>query len=174
MSNEQKLREALRIAVNYIDMDALYTFAGGDHDTIKEALATTEPEPTGMPELHAVAHIELGDDSHDVVTLEAAKAYGEQCWKAGYKHGAWADKPDPTSKQSLQVEPAVNQQLTTEPVDEREAFTNDTKDAKRYRWLADSNNYYEAINLISDRSLTLTEDALGKAIDAAMAKGVKG
>lgn len=42
------------------------------------------------------------------------------------------------------------------------------KDAQRYRWLADSNNYYEAINLISDGSLT--EDALGKAIDAAMAQ----
>ena len=128
------------------------------------------------------------------------------------------------------TEPAVNQQLTTEPIDERaafesemmrrkswtvyefqphphrgeyphpdylaphantawagwqaraamaqvsdinvaESFTNDTKDAERYRWLADSNNYYEAINLISDGSLT--EDALGKAIDAAMAKGVK-
>ena len=79
-----------------------------------------------------------GDDSHDVVTLDAAKAYGEQCWKAGYKHGAWGT---------------------------------DKKDADRYRWIADSNNYYEAINLISDGSLT--EDALGKAIDAAMAQGVK-
>lgn len=38
------------------------------------------------------------------------RAYGEQCWKAGYKHGAWGDKP------------AVNQQLTTEQLDEREAF----------------------------------------------------
>ena len=38
------------------------------------------------------------------------QSYGEQCWKAGYKHGVWGDKP------------AVNQQLTTDPFDEREAF----------------------------------------------------
>jgi len=42
----------------------------------------------------------------------------------------------------------------------------DVGDAERYRWLADCNNYYEAINLIADGSLT--EDALGKAIDAAI------
>ncbi len=41
--------------------------------------------------------------------------------------------------------------------------------AQRYRWLADCLNYPEAVTLISDGSLT--EDALGKAIDAAMRKG---
>jgi len=44
----------------------------------------------------------------------------------------------------------------------------DKVDAQRYRWLADCLNYPEAVTLISDGSLT--EDALGKAIDAAMRK----
>ncbi len=44
----------------------------------------------------------------------------------------------------------------------------DAVDAQRYRWLADCLNYPEAVTLISDGSLT--EDALGKAIDAAMRK----
>lgn len=54
--------------------------------------------------------------------------------------------------------------LTAAPVVERDAL-----DAARYRWLADCNNYPEAVTLISDGSLTA--DALGKAIDAAMRKG---
>ena len=45
----------------------------------------------------------------------------------------------------------------------------DAVDAQRYRWLADCLNYPEAVTLISDGSLT--EEALGKAIDAAMRKG---
>ena len=45
----------------------------------------------------------------------------------------------------------------------------DAVDAQRYRWLADCLNYPEAVTLISDGSLTA--DALGKAIDAAMRKG---
>ena len=53
---------------------------------------------------------------------------------------------------------------TAAPVVERDAL-----DAARYRWLADCNNYPEAVTLISDGSLTA--DALGKAIDAAMRKG---
>ena len=53
---------------------------------------------------------------------------------------------------------------TAAPVGERDAL-----DAARYRWLADCNNYPEAVTLISDGSLTA--DALGKAIDAAMRKG---
>ena len=44
----------------------------------------------------------------------------------------------------------------------------DAVDAQRYRWLADCNNYPEAVTLISDGSLTA--DALGKAIDTAMRK----
>lgn len=44
----------------------------------------------------------------------------------------------------------------------------DAVDAARYRWLADCLNYPEAVTLIADG--TLTEDALGKAIDAAMRK----
>ena len=44
----------------------------------------------------------------------------------------------------------------------------DAVDAARYRWLADCLNYHEAIALMSDGSLTA--DALGKAIDAAMRK----
>lgn len=82
----------------------------------------------------------------------------------------------PTAEHPNLSDPAVQKRLaaqwgyvlpTAAPVDER-----DKVDAERYRWLADSNNYYEAIELISDGSLT--EDALGKAIDAAIAssKGV--
>ena len=44
----------------------------------------------------------------------------------------------------------------------------DAVDAQRYRWLADCLNYPEAVTLIADGSLTA--DALGKAIDAAMRK----
>ena len=44
----------------------------------------------------------------------------------------------------------------------------DEVDAQRYRWLADCNSYPEAVTLISD--VSLTADALGKAIDAAMRK----
>jgi hypothetical protein len=44
----------------------------------------------------------------------------------------------------------------------------DAVDAARYRWLADCNNYPEAVTLVSDGSLTA--DALGNAIDAAMRK----
>ncbi len=44
----------------------------------------------------------------------------------------------------------------------------DKVDAQRYRWLADCLNYPEAVTLISDGSLS--EYALGKAIDAAMRK----
>ena len=45
-----------------------------------------------LPELHAVAHIELGDDSHDVVTLESAQAYGKKCWLAGFRHADFSDE----------------------------------------------------------------------------------
>lgn len=44
----------------------------------------------------------------------------------------------------------------------------DARDAERYRWLADCNNYYEAIKLVADGSLT--EHAFGLAVDAAIAK----
>jgi len=161
----QKLREALRIAVNYIDMDALYTFAGGDHDTIKEALATTEPEPTGMPpapepDIHYI-YIGLGWKPataqqyaethrqkcamHSTIQLQT---YGKQCWKAGCKHGAWGG---------------------------------DAKDAERYRWLRDDTDSDWAIcewshapgdeGYYRDARAPHIVDA---AIDAAMAQGVKG
>ena len=63
--------------------------------------------------------------------------------KATRNNFAWAEM-DFAREALATTEPAVNQQLTTEPVDEREAFTDDTK------------------------------DALVKVIDAAMAQGVKG
>ena len=80
--------------------------------------------------------------------------YPHPDYLASYANAAWA---------GWQARAAMTQVSDINVV---ESFTNDTKDAKRYRWLADSNNYYEAINLISDGSLT--EDALGKAIDAAI------
>lgn len=146
MSNE-KLREAFelgwKMAAQWSLSDHLLADMESpayltERDGLLQALATTEPEPTGMPELQEPD--EMGDRwlSSHVYTADQMLTYGEQCWKAGYKHGAWGG---------------------------------DAKDAERYRWLADSNNYYEAIDLISDGSLT--EDALGKVIDAAMAKGVK-
>lgn len=147
MSNEQKMREAIKRllkahritvqappktiteaenqlreienAVKYAE-EALATTAPVMANGLTEAetdasasvvgLATTEQEPTGMPELPEPD--EMGDRwlSSHVYTEDQMQTYGEQCWKAGYKHGAWGDKP------------AVNQQLTTEPFDEREAF----------------------------------------------------
>ena len=76
----------------------------------------------------------------------------------------------PTADQPNLSDPAVQKRLATQwgyvlptaaPGDQR-----DKADAERYRWLADCNNYYEAIKLIADGSLT--EDALGEAIDAAI------
>ena len=138
MSNEQKLRNIYRkheLATTGLVFSDFQRIA----KDITEALATTEPEPTGMPEVKPWDHPEPQTMRWSDLEIRWIQSYGEQCWKAGYKHGAWGT---------------------------------DKKDAERYRWLADSNNYYEAINLISDGSLT--EDALGKAIDAAMANGVKG
>ena len=80
--------------------------------------------------------------------------YPHPDYLASYANAAWA---------GWQARAAMTQVSDINVV---ESFTNDTEDAERYRWLADSNNYYEAINLISDGSLT--EDALGKAIDAAI------
>ena len=65
MSNEQKLREALRELMSIVSIHQNATrnnFAWAEMDFAREALATTEPEPTGMPELHPVSHIEPGDD----------------------------------------------------------------------------------------------------------------
>ena len=136
MSNEQKLREALRELMSIVSIHQNATrnnFAWAEMDFAREALATTEPEPAGMPKLpepdsYEFQHEETGNtmfvDRQQVewgfeknnprlqkiagaYTTSQMRAYGEQCWKAGYKHGAWGDKP------------AVNQQLTTEPVDER-------------------------------------------------------
>lgn len=84
MSNEQKLREALQGFLTAMEQGLSLHLAA---EYARQALATTEPEPTGTPELHPVAHIELGDDSHDVVTLEAAKAYATAAVKQ-YKQDA--------------------------------------------------------------------------------------
>lgn len=197
-------------------------------------LATTEPEPTGMPELpepDLLIDADLDSDApYRACSVDLMRAYGEQCWKAGYKHGAWGDKP------------AVNQQLTTEPFDEREAFesemirrkslsvyafqphprrgeyqrpyyltpqantawagwqaraemaqvgdinvvesfTNDTKDAERYRWLRDIAptlgnraphvTQYPGQSFDKTTYLDATKVGLDAAIDAAMAQGVK-
>lgn len=82
------------------------------------------------------------------------------------------------------TEPAVNQQLTTEPFDEREAFANDTKDAERYRWLRDIAptlgnraphvTQYPGQSFDKTTYLDATKVGLDAAIDAAMAQGVKG
>lgn len=116
MSNEQKLREALRETLLFCE-----TFSNrwdgetGAHpfdmvERARQALATTEPEPTGMPEVKPWDHPEPQTMRWSDLEIRWIQSYGEQCWKAGYKHGAWGDKP------------AVNQQLTTDPFDEREAF----------------------------------------------------
>jgi len=180
-----------------------------------------------MAAMSAAAELRRLDSENQQLktSLALVQQHHATAWNRGHQAGLRAGE-----SAIKQATDAVNQQLTTEPVDERDAFesemarreswtacdfrphprrgeyphpdylasyanaawagwqaraataqvsdinvvesfTNDTEDAKRYRWLADSNNYYEAINLISDGSLT--EDALGKAIDAAMAKGVK-
>lgn len=243
MTTEQKLREAFEARMTdngkwpravEQGRNGCYLLAQTENAWVEwqacaEALATTEPEPTGMPELpepDLLIDADLDSDApYQACSVDLMRDYGEQCWKAGYKHGAWGDRP------------AVNQQLTTEPVDEREAFehemsceeiwghrsfkkkqdgryanwcvdlmwdvwqaraamtqvgdinvvesfTNDTKDAERYRWLASSESV--AMNAkskdhqwaISDAWTTLEKlDAdkalIDAAIDAAMAKGVK-
>ena len=148
-----------------------------------EALATTEPEPTGMPELPPLPRSMYPNMQYqrmyigNVYTADQMRTYGEQCWKAGYKHGAWGDNKQ-TSKQSLQVEPAVNQQLTTEPVDELEAFTDDTKDAlmagrayAQEALIRFDDAYDRHPSTEPERNAILTDIQL---IDAAMAQGVKG
>lgn len=133
MSNEQKLREALQAVIAAHDacmrelgeqmrtanltniriegqavIDAFATI-----EQARQALATTDPDPTGMPELpepdsYEFQHEETGNtmfvDRQQVewgfeknnprlqkiagaYTTSQMRAYGEQCWKAGYKHG---------------------------------------------------------------------------------------
>ena len=72
--------------------------------------------------------------------------------------------PAPSVLTADHIPDAGKMSETAAPVVERDAL-----DAARYRWLADCNNYPEAVTLISDGSLTA--DALGKAIDAATRKG---
>lgn len=136
MSNEQKLREALQAFENggtgfdicptrrlpqsedarRVDEWWLRYFMEADLSVrvrARQALATTEPEPTGMPEMpepdsYEFQHEETGNtmfvDRQQVewgfeknnprlqkiagaYTTSQMRAYGEQCWKAGYKHG---------------------------------------------------------------------------------------
>lgn len=154
MSNEQALREALRETLLFCE-----TFSNrwdgetGAHpfdmvERARQALATTEPAVNQQLTTDPFDEREAFEKWLGIKPCGAAHDFGWAAWQA---RAAMAQVSD---------------------INVAESFTNDTKDAERYRWLADSNNYYEAINLISDGSLT--EDALGKAIDAAMAKGVKG
>lgn len=80
-STEQKLRQALRIAISYIDMDVLYTFRGEDHDLIKEALELQIAAAVGEQEAFGYFYMVNGvhegfikgppppDDSYDEGTL---------------------------------------------------------------------------------------------------------
>lgn len=53
----------------------------------RQALATTEPEPTGMPEVKPWDHPEPQTMRWSDLEIRWIQSYGEQCWKAGYKHG---------------------------------------------------------------------------------------
>lgn len=119
MSNEQKLRDAIKrlLKAHRITVQAppkTITEAENQLRQIEnavkyaeEALATTEPGPTGMPpspepDIHYI-YIGLGWKPataqqyaethrqkcamHSTIQLQT---YGEQCWKAGYKHGAFS------------------------------------------------------------------------------------
>ena len=134
---------------------------------VRRALATTEPD-------HFEHVLYMVEPSQPVDEREAFE--NEMSCEEIWGHRSLKKKPDGRYANwcvdlmwSVWQARAATAQVSD--INVVESFTNDTEDAKRYRWLADSNNYYEAINLISDGSLT--EDALGKAIDAAMAKGVK-
>lgn len=110
MSNEQKLREALQAFENggtgfdicptrrlpqsedarRVDEWWLRYFMEADLSVrvrARQALATTEPEPTGMPELPEPDHKADRWPTSHVYTADQMRDYGEQCWKAGYKHG---------------------------------------------------------------------------------------
>ena len=57
----------------------------------RQALATTEPEPTGMPELpepDLLIDADLDSDAqYRACSVDLMRTYGEQCWKAGYDLG---------------------------------------------------------------------------------------
>lgn len=116
MNENQKLREALSELLRIVSIHQNATrnnFAWAEVAFAREALAATEPEPTCMPELpepdsYEFQHEETGNtmfvDRQQVewgfeknnprlqkiagaYTTSQMRAYGEQCWKAGYKHG---------------------------------------------------------------------------------------
>ena len=95
MSNE-KLRKALQdITDDYaerFDLDDPSTNPGIKIviQQARQALATTEPEPTGMPEVKPWDHPEPQTMRWSDLEVRWIQAYGEQCWKAGYKHGAFS------------------------------------------------------------------------------------
>ena len=162
MTENQKLREALELCRAALDNPGLAaTLRKYAIRTADEALATTEPEP--FDERAAFVSEMMRRKSWTVYEFQPHPHRGE------YPHPDYLAPHANTAWAGWQARAAMAQ---VSDINVAESFTNDTKDAERYRWLADSNNYYEAINLISDGSLT--EDALGKAIDAAMARGVKG
>ena len=165
MTENQKLREALELCRAALDNPGLAaTLRKYAIRTADEALATTEPavnqQLTTEPIDERAARATLPTQRSSMDGLPKPFGYVSDGFADGlrFQHNPW-----PVEHTLLH---------STLPVFSAAAVQQFKEDAKRYRWLADSNNYYEAINLISDGSLT--EDALGKAIDAAMAKGVKG
>lgn len=88
MSND-KLREFSEWLDTYRDLPVHEVF----HEIVlryEEALATTEPEPTGMPEVKPWDHPEPQTMRWSDLEIRWIQSYGEQCWKAGYKHGAFS------------------------------------------------------------------------------------
>lgn len=81
MNNEQKLREFSEWLDTYRDLPVHEVF----HEIVlryEEALTSTEPEPTGMPELPEPDHKADRWPTSHVYTTNQMRDYGEQCWKA--------------------------------------------------------------------------------------------
>lgn len=141
MTENQKLREALRIAVNYIDMDALYTSAGSDHDAIKEAIALPTAAPVGeRAEFEKHMSDKFGYDANDFERVEGGSRY---------------------------LMGGLENHFTTWQARASLQSGTDAVDAGRYRLLR-RGQHWSVINGIGD---TLRGDDLDAAIDAAISRG---
>ena len=171
IATEQKLREALQ-AISHIDDTTNHSVdASAALDRIGQiarqalALPTAAPDmPLSMNQFGRLVELTREHLTDNTFVYKATSKAGDTChFGVESAAKAWA-KGGTVEAIKVREFKLHTSSLTAAPVVERDAL-----DAARYRWLADCNNYPEAVTLISDGSLTA--DALGKAIDAAMRKG---
>ena len=189
MSNEQKLREALRELMSIVSIHQKATgnnFAWAEMDFAREALATTEPTSKQPLQVEPVANQQLTTEPVDEREAFESEMRSRHGWNNSYftqsNDGGYLSNRATHAYIGWQARAAMAQVSDINVV---ESFTNDTKDAARYRWLASSeSNAMDAKSqshqwAISDAWTTLEKPDADKAlidaaIDAAMAQGVKG